>query len=454
MSDRFSRRRFFRWSSALAASLGAAPWFASARSLASPEKEVAGEDYYDKLGVPKIINAAGTYTTLTAACMPPVVLAAVQKAALHPVRLQDLQTRSGEYIAKRLQCEGAVVTSGASGAITLATAACLQYANNITPMAMPQAIDGLKNQVIVQRAHRYGYDHAMFLCGARVTEVVTLDDYKRACAAGNAIMTNFFNAAEEEDGVAGTAQIGREEWLRVAHEHNIPCHLDAAADMPPISNLWKYTGMGFDLVAFSGGKGMRGPQNAGLLLGRKHLTDLAQQNNNPGEGVGRGMKVAKEQIVGMVAAVDWVLSHTEESMQGDYQKRVEVIVSAVKGIPSVTTETVVPKIANHVPHLLIRFDPSVRGVTTTEIVTALRNGTPSIELNPNTGHPPNQGIPSDANTLVVGVWMLQPGEDAVVGQPHPRGAHQQGVARFELIDTYDTNKRNRRSLHYATLRSG
>jgi L-seryl-tRNA(Ser) seleniumtransferase len=190
-----SRRRLFRWSTSLAASLGALQLFSSARSLASPEKEVEGEDYYDKLGVPKILNAAGTYTTLTASCMPPVVLAAVQKAALHPVRLADLQTNSGEYIAKRLQCEGAVVTSGASGAITLATAACLQYANNISPLAMPQAIDGLKNQVIVQQAHRYGYDHAMFLCGARVREVVTLDDYKRACAAGNAIMTNFFNAA-------------------------------------------------------------------------------------------------------------------------------------------------------------------------------------------------------------------------------------------------------------------
>ena len=181
---------------------------------------------------------------------------------------------------------------------------------------MPQAIDGMKNQVIVQRAHRYEYDRAMYLCGARVTEVVTLDDYKRACGAGNAVMTNFFNAAEDEDGIAASAQIGREEWLRVAHEYKIPCHLDAAADMPPISNLWKYTGMGFDLVAFSGGKGMRGPQNAGLLLGRKILTDLAHANNNPGDGIGRGMKVAKEQIVGMVAAVDWVLSHTEESDAG------------------------------------------------------------------------------------------------------------------------------------------
>src|SRR6202167_2926870 len=407
---RFSRRRFFRWTGGLAAG------FSVAKSFASPTAEVNGEDYYDKLGVPKIINAAGTYTTLTAACMPPVVLAAVQKAALHPVRLRDLQTKSGEYIAQRLKCEGAVVTSGAAGAITLAAAACLQYANNIDILDMPQAIDGKKNQVIVQRAHRYEYDRAMYLCGARVTEVVTLDDYKRACAAGNAVMTNFFNAAEDEDGIAGSAQIGREEWLQVAHEYKIPCHLDAAADMPPISNLWKYTGMGFDLVAFSGGKGMRGPQNAGLLLGRKVLTDLAHANNNPGDGIGRGMKVAKEQIVGMVAAVDWVLSHTEESMQGDYQKRVDLIARAVKGIRSVWTETVVPKIANHVPHLLIRFDPAVIGVTTGQIVDALRTGAPSIELNPNTGQKPNQGIPADANTLVVGVWMLQPGEDAIVGQ--------------------------------------
>ena len=405
-----SRRRFVGLAGALAGAVGLGPGFAAGESSAD-----VGEDYYAKLGVPTIINAAGTYTTLTAACMPPQVLAAVQKAALHPVRLHDLQTKAGEYVAKRLRCEGAVITSGASGAISLATAACMLRANKLGPLDMPQSIDGMKNQVVVQKAHRYGYDHAMFLCGARVTEVVTMEEYQQACGAGNAVMTNFFNAAEDEDGIAGTAQIGREEWLRVAHEHGIPCHIDAAADMPPISNLWKYTGMGFDLVSFSGGKGMRGPQNAGLLLGKKVLTDLAAQNNNPIDGVGRGMKVAKEQIVGMVAAVDWVLSHTEESMQGDYRARAELIAQAVKGLPSVKTEIVTPKIANHVPHLLIRFDPAVTGTTTPQIVAALRSQEPVIELNPNTGHKPNQGIPSDANTLVVGVWMLQPGEDAVVG---------------------------------------
>jgi L-seryl-tRNA(Ser) seleniumtransferase len=410
-----SRRRLFGWATAVAAAVSP-PAFGISAPLPANDLQVEGEDYYEKLGVPKIINAAGTYTTLTAACMPPVVVSAVRKAALHPVRLQDLQIKSGEYIARRLHCEGALVTSGASGAISLATAACMQSANKIDFMLMPQSIEGLKNRVIVQKAHRYGYDHAMFLCGARVKEVVTLDEYEKACSAGDAVMTNFFNAAEDDNGIAGSAQIGREEWLRVAHAHDIPCHIDAAADMPPISNLWKYTGMGFDLVSFSGGKGIRGPQNAGLLLGRKDLIDLAMQNNNPHDGVGRGMKVAKEQIVGMVAAVDWVLSHTEESMQSDYRKRAEIIAQAVEGIPSVRTEIVVPRIANHVPHLLIRFDPAAVGTSTTQIVATLRAQQPSIELNPNTGQKPNQGIPSDTNTLVVGVWMLQPGEDVIVGR--------------------------------------
>ncbi len=407
----FSRRSFVRLAGIVGSALGVAPLQAAA---ATPP---AAEDYYEKLGVAKIINAAGTYTTLTAACMPPQVVTAVQQAALHPVRLHDLQTKAGEYLANRLHCEGAVVTSGASGAISLATAACMQHANDLGSLDMPQGVTPtMKTQVIVQRAHRYGYDHAMFLCGARVTEVLTLDDYKRACASNSACMTNFFNAAEDEVGPEGPAQIGREDWLRIAHEHGIPCHIDAAADMPPISNLWKYTGMGFDLVSFSGGKGIRGPQNAGLLLGRKQLTDLAQANNNPTDGVGRGMKVAKEQIVGMVAAVDWVLSHTEESMQADYQKRADLIAGMVVGIPSVRTEIIVPRIANHVPHLLIRFDPTITGITTQQIVAALRSAQPSIELNPNTGRPANQGIPSDANTLVVGVWMLQPGEDSIVGR--------------------------------------
>ena len=210
----FSRRSFVRLAGLSGAALGTDPLHA-----AQPNVAVApiAEDYYAKLGVPTIINAAGTYTTLTAACMPPEVVAAVQRAALHPVRLHDLQVKSGEYLARRLRCEGAVVTSGASGAISLATAACILHANpGLGPLDLPQKVNAdrtgtIKNQVVVQRAHRYGYDHAMFLCGARVTEVVTMDDYKRACSKGDAVMTNFFNAADDEVGPEGPAQIGREE---------------------------------------------------------------------------------------------------------------------------------------------------------------------------------------------------------------------------------------------------
>jgi uncharacterized pyridoxal phosphate-dependent enzyme len=411
----FSRRSFLRRSQTALALIGAAPAIGVAEAVAAtPASEAPAADYYDKLGVDKIINAAGTYTTLTAACMPPQVRRAVELAAHHPVYLHDLQVKSGEYLAKKLRCEGALVTSGASGAITLATAACMANANGNKPGAIPQNAGSMKNEVIVQKAHRYGYDHAMMLTGAVIREVVTLDDYKRAFNE-KTIMTNFFNAAEEETGPQ--AEIGREQWLEIAHQHNVPCHIDAAADMPPIENLWKYTGMGFDLVCFSGGKGIRGPQNAGLLLGKKHLIDLALQNNNPnGDAVGRGMKVAKEQIVGMVAAIDWLLEQSDEANTAEYNKRCKIISDAVKNIPTMQVSVVTPKIANHVPHLLLKYDPEKVGVTVREVQERLRAQKPPIELNPNTGNKPNQGIPSDANTLVVGVWLLQPGEPEVVAR--------------------------------------
>lgn len=410
----FTRRSFLRWSQSAMAFFGAAPLLGATEAIAAPASAEATEDYYDKLGVAKIINAAGTYTTLTAAVMPPQVRRAVEQAALHPVYLHDLQVASGIYLAKKLRCEGAMVTSGASGAITLATAACMASANNSKPGVIPQQAGSMKNEIIVQRSHRYSYDHAMMLCGAVIREVVTLDDYRRAFNE-KTVMTNFFNAAEEEDGPP--AEIGREQWLEIAHQHNIPCHLDAAADMPPIENLWKYTGMRFDLVCFSGGKGIRGPQNAGLLLGKKHLIDLACENNNPnGDAVGRGMKVAKEQIVGMVAAIDWLLDQSDDANTAEYNRRANIIAHAVKDIPTMQSSIVVPKIANHIPHLLLKYDPSAVGVTVRQVQERLRAQKPPIELNPNTGNKPNQGIPSDANTLVVGVWMLQPGEAEVVAR--------------------------------------
>ena len=397
-----SRRAFCGWPVALGVA-----YAADASRQPGPEP---AEDYYDKLGVRKIINAAGTYTILTASTMPPQVQAAVAQAAKHPVHLIELQKKAGEYLARRLKCEGAMVTAGAASALTLGMAACITVGNPSAAERLPNDLTGLKNEVIVQKAHRYGYDHALRNCGIRFVEVESPDDYEKAFT-DRTVMAHFFNAAEG-------GSIGREDWIRVAHRHSVPCFNDAAADIPPISNLWNYTQMGFDLVTFSGGKGIRGPQNAGLLLGRKDLIEAAAANNNPyDETVGRGMKVAKEQIVGMVAAVDWLLEQSDDAMQAEFQRRADRIAAAVRQIPTMKAEVFVPPVANRVPHLLLRYDQQRVRITPRDVAAALREGNPSIELNPATGTGRGSaGLPTDENTIVVGVWMLEPGEETIVAR--------------------------------------
>jgi L-seryl-tRNA(Ser) seleniumtransferase len=404
---RSTRRRFLRWSNALAAGVGIAGRSAHA---ADTGKAAEGEDYYDKLGVTKIINAAGTYTALTASTMPAPVQAAVARAAKCPVRLLDLQNAAGEYLARRLQCEAALVTAGAASALTLGTAACMTRANREAIHNIPIDLAGLKNEVIVQKSHRYGYDHALRNCGIRFVEVETAEEYE-AAFNDRTVMAHFFNAA---DG----GRIGREEWIRVAHRHGVPCFNDAAADVPPISNLWNYTKMGFDLVTFSGGKGIRGPQNAGLLLGSKDLIQAAMLNNNPNsDSVGRGMKVSKEQIVGMVAAVDWFLSQSDTAMEKEFRSRAKRIAAQLSSIPTLESKIAIPNsAANAVPHLLLRYDPQRVKISPADVMAELRRGTPSIELCPATGQKNSGGLPTNENTIVVGVWMLEPGEDAIVAR--------------------------------------
>jgi len=176
--------------------------------------------------------------------------------------------------------------------------------------------------------------------------------------------------------------------------------------------------MGFDLVTFSGGKGLRGPQNAGLLLGRKDLIEAAAENNNPNsDSIGRGMKVSKEQIVGMVAAVDWFLSQTDAGMEAEFRRRAERIAAHLKSIPAIEPKVLTPNAAaNAIPHLLLRYDQQRIKISPMEVMAELRRGTPSIELNPSTGQKNAGGLPTDENTIVVGVWMLQPSEEMVVAR--------------------------------------
>lgn len=365
-------------------------------SLASAA--VAKRDYFKELNVGTFINAAGTYTTLTASLMHPEVVAAIEYASKQFVRLTDLHDAAGKRIAELIGSEAAMISSGAAGALVCGTAACMTGKNQEFIRALPDT-RGMKTEVIIQKSHRYGYDHAIRNCGTRFVEVETVAELERAIGPNTAMMM-FFNAADP------AGKIGAEEFVALGKKHKIPTMNDAAADTPPLENLSKYVKMGFDLVVFSGGKGIRGPQSAGLLLGRKDLIEAARMNTSPySDSIGRGLKVNKEELLGMMVAVEVQFKKDHKAEWADWEKRAKQVMDSVGGIKSVKSEIQVPPISNHVPHVHITWDQSAVKITPAEVVKQLREGTPSIEVTP--GH---------RDKLVVAVWMLQPGEAEVVAR--------------------------------------
>ena len=355
-------------------------------------------DYFKELGLRTFINAAGTYTALTASLMHPEVIKAINYARLQFVRLEDLQDKVGERLSELLHCEGAMVTAGAASAITLGTAAIVTGGDQDNIERMPVDMTGMKTEVISQKTHRVGYDHAMRNCGLKVVEVETVKELEAAINEKTAMMwfLNYSNFA---------GKIRDEEYLAIAKKHNIPTLIDCAADVPPVEMLWKHTKMGYDLVCFSGGKGLRGPQSAGLLLGRKNLIQAARKNAPPnGNTIGRGMKVNKEEILGMLAAIEVYLSRDHKKDWALWESQVDLIAKAASSIPGVTPEKHVPEIANHVPSLRIRIDPSRVKISPEQLRLALRNGHPSIETM------------GGSETVDITTWMMIPGEERIVAK--------------------------------------
>lgn len=355
-------------------------------------------DYFKELGIRPFINAAGTYTTLTASLMVPEAVQAIQYSSKTFVKLIDLHDAVGKRIAELIGCEAAMVSSGAAGALTAGTAACMTGTSQEFIRRLPDT-SGMKTEVIVQKSHRYGYDHAVRNCGIRFVEVETAEEMERAIGP-NTVMALYFNAAEPP------GKVSAEEFVAICKKHSIPSFNDAAADALPVENLWKYTKMGFDLVTFSGGKGIRGPQSAGLLLGRKDLIEAARLNTSPySDSIGRGMKVNKEELLAMMVAVEVYVKKDHAAEGREYEKRARAIMDAVAGISTVSSEIRVPPISNHVPHVHIKWDAAKLGITVKEAVAKLREGDPSIEANP-----------GSREELILGVWMLQPGEAQIVAR--------------------------------------
>src|SRR6266699_5697904 len=321
----WSRRRFLE----IVASLPVVGGFVEGTVAAAPAPaRRAGRDYFRELGVRPFINAAGTYTAMTASLMPPEVMEAINYASTRYVMLDELHDRVGQRIGALLRCEAAMVTAGAASALTLGTAAVLTGPDRQKIVDLPD-LAAMKSEVITQKSHRFGYEHAVRNCGVRLVEVETREELERAMSEKTAMML-FYNAMNRE------GRIQDEEFAQLGKKHAIPTFNDAAADVPPVDNLWKYTGMGFDLVAFSGGKGIRGPQSAGLLLGRKDLIEAARLHAPPnGNTIGRGMKVNKEEMLAMLVALELFLAKDHARENREFERRAEVIRSSATAVSGV-----------------------------------------------------------------------------------------------------------------------
>jgi L-seryl-tRNA(Ser) seleniumtransferase len=380
----------------------------SRKLLSSPplpaEAKISGfgatGNVYEELGVTTVINGQGTMTVLGGSLMRPEVEAVMALAGKHFVSIPDLEVAAGKRIAEMLKLPAgysAIVTSGAAAAMQSGLAGILTGDNPKFIEQIPD-LSGMKSEVIIQKSHRNPFDHQLRNTGVKLIEIETREDLKKAVNPKTAMM-HFSNFANED------GEIKVAEWVKLAKENGIPTFIDAAADTPPVSHLWDYANMGYDLIAYSGGKAIRGPQCAGLLLGRQDLVACALLNNSPHEDtIGRSQKVGKEEIVGMVKALESYLQEDHEALNNEWQRRLEFISSKISGIPTVTTSYFVPDMANHVPHMEIKWNPERIKITPHDASMALRKGTPSIVVSAG----------ERRNALSMNSFMLQPGEEKIM----------------------------------------
>ena len=357
-----------------------------------------GRDYFKELGLRTFINAAGTYTSLTGCLLKQEVVDAYHYAAKQYVALDELQDKVGERLAELIGVEAATVTAGAASAITLGTAGVLTGTDSEKAKRVPTDLTGMKTEVIMQKSHVIGYAHAIRNCGVKIIEVETRKELESAINENTAMLW-FLNAHNFK------GQIQYKEFIEVGKANGIPMMNDAAADVPPVENLWKYTDMGFNLVCFSGGKGLRGPQSCGLLLGDKDLIDAARVNAPPrGDTVGRGMKVNKEEVLAMLIAVEDYLSRDHEADWKLWEMQIDMIAESAASVDGVEIEKHVPDIANHVPSLRVWWNQDKIPHTPPEVRQLLRDGHPSIET---VGGNDSIGITS---------WQMNPGEERIVAK--------------------------------------
>lgn len=363
----------------------------------APSVVKGSRDLFKELGIRTFINAAGTYTSMTGSLMTEEVTNTIAAGAMDFVNLDELQDKVGERIAEMLQCEYATVTSGAFSAMSIGLAGVISGKDEAKVKQLPD-LTGLKNEVIIQKSHNIVYTHSLVNVGVKLVEIETAKELEKAINKNTAMLW-FLNANTDQ------GKIKWEEWVAIGKKHGIPTFIDCAADVPPVENLWKFTKMGFDLVCFSGGKGIRGPQSAGLLLGKREYIEAARMHTPPrGHTIGRGMKVNKEEVLGMLMALEMYLNKDHKAEWKMWEEQIEQIRAAAASVNGVTAEVYVPAHANVVPSLRVSWDESKLGITPDQVKEQLRNGHPSIET------------AGGGKSIGITTWMLKPGQEWIVAK--------------------------------------
>lgn len=388
MENETSRRGFLASTTAAALATGAVD--AAAAPPAKP-------DVYARLGIRPVINGVGVVTHLGGSLMEPEVTQAMAQASRCFVPLTELQSKVGARIAELLGAEAAMVTCGCASAITMGTVACIAQGDRDKLKRLPDT-SGMKNEIVQQKSHRGGYEQQMQLVGAKIIWVETKEELERAINERTAMMF-FYNEMEPE------GKISRHEWIEVGKRRGVPTFNDAASDATPRERLFQYQKEGFDLVAFSGGKAIRGPQSSGILMGRKDLIAAAVPGFNPYASIGRGMKVGKEEMIGLLTALERYLQADHDGQMKELEARVSEIREGLQGIDGLTTERYMPPIANHVPHVLVKWSEAACPLRTEEVTRKLMQGDPAIAVS---------GF--GERRLKISVWMMQPGEHKIVLQ--------------------------------------
>lgn len=396
------RREFIRTSGILAAST-----LAPASAIAEKSQKTKAPlpvktavptepNIYEKIGVRPLINCQGTFTILSGSQSLPEVKRAMDEASRHYVHLDELMEKVGQQLASLTGAEFGIVTAGCAAALTVVTAACVAGADPEKMQRLPDT-SGMKNEVIMPRASRNVYDHAIRMVGIRIVEVENPPQFRSAVNDRTAMIT-ILGDAEERNGVS------LEEMVEVGRQRSIPVLVDAAAERPDVPNY--YLQRGVDVVAYSGGKCLRGPQCSGLALGPKELLWAAWLNSAPHHALGRSMKVGKEEIMGLLAAVEmWVKHRDHKAEWKEWESWLQEISSEIAQVPTVKTEVVAPGRSNVAPTLSIHWDSQQVKLTGAELKQQLNEGSPRI------------WVPlAREGGISIQPYMMQPGEAPLVAR--------------------------------------